>query len=140
MKKKVLIIDDETSFTNIVKLTLEAKGTYEVCVENDPRNAINAARTFWPDLIILDVVMPELDGGEVHTQLQADPVLKHTPVIFLTAIVRKKEVDEHAGMIGGSFYLAKPVSADDLMAAMESHSRAKSGLVEQPAPDGVYKV
>jgi DNA-binding response OmpR family regulator len=140
MKKKVLIIDDETAFTNIVKLTLEAKGDYEVCVENDPRHAITAARNFWPDIIILDVVMPELDGGEVHTQLQADPVLKNIPLIFLTAIVRKKEVDEHAGMIGGSFYLAKPVSADDLMAAIENHSRPKSGLVEQTAPDGVYKI
>jgi len=140
MKKKVLIIDDETTFTNIVKLTLEAKGGYEVCVENDPRNAINAARTFWPDIIILDVVMPELDGGEVHTQFQADPVLKNTPIIFLTAIVRKKEVDEHAGMIGGSFYLAKPVSADDLMAAIENHSRVKTGVLEAPAVDGVYKI
>ncbi len=140
MKKKVLIIDDETAFTNIVKLTLEAKGTYEVCVENDSRHAIAAARKFWPDIIILDVVMPELDGGEVHMQLQADPVLKHTPVIFLTAIVRKKEVDEHAGMIGGSFYLAKPVSADDLIAAIENHSRVKSGALEAPAVDGVYKI
>jgi DNA-binding response OmpR family regulator len=140
MKKKVLIIDDETAFTNIVKLTLEAKGAYDVCVENDSRSAIGTARKFWPDIIVLDVVMPELDGGEVHTQFQADPVLKHTPIIFLTAIVRKKEVDEHAGMIGGSFYLAKPVSADDLMAAIESHSRPKLGAVETPAPDGVYKI
>ena len=129
MKKKVLIIDDEVAFTNIVKLTLEGKGTYEVCVENDSRHAIAAARKFWPDIIILDVVMPQLDGGEVHTQFRADPVLKHTPIIFLTAIVRQKEVDEHNGMIGGSFYLAKPVSADDLVSAIENHSRAKTGAV-----------
>jgi CheY-like chemotaxis protein len=127
MKKKVLIIDDEAAFTRIVKLTLEGKGTYEVQVENDSRQAIASARKFWPDIIILDVVMPELDGGEVHTQFRADPVLKHIPIIYLTAIVRKKEVDEHAGMIGGSFYLAKPVSADDLIAAIEQHSRAKTG-------------
>jgi two-component system OmpR family response regulator len=127
MNKKVLIIDDETAFTNIVKLTLEGKGSYEVEVVNDSRLAIAAARKFWPDIIILDVVMPELDGGEVHTQFTADPVLKHIPIIFLTAIVRKKEVDEHAGMIGGSFYLAKPVSADDLVHAIEQHSRAKTG-------------
>ena len=129
MKKKVLIIDDESAFTNIVKLTLEGKGTYEVQVENDPRNAIAAARKFWPDIIILDVVMPQLDGGEVHTQFRADPVLRHTPIIFLTAIVRQKEVDEHNGMIGGSFYLAKPVSADDLVAAIEQHSRAITASV-----------
>ena len=127
MKKKVLIIDDEAAFTNIVKLTLEGKGTYEVCVENDPRQAIATTRKFWPDIIILDVVMPELDGGEVHTQFMADPILKHIPIIFLTAIVRQKEVDEHKGMIGGSFYLAKPVSADGLVRAIEDHVRPIAG-------------
>jgi DNA-binding response OmpR family regulator len=129
MKKKVLIIDDEAGFTNIVKLTLEAKGHYEVCVENHSRQAITTARQFWPDIIILDVVMPELDGGEVLTQFRADPVLKRLPIIFLTAIVRQKEVDETNGMIGGSFYLAKPVSADGLVSAIEEHCRPVTGRV-----------
>jgi CheY-like chemotaxis protein len=124
MKKKVLIIDDEVAFTNIVKLTLEGKENYEVSVVNDPLTAIAAARKFWPDIIVLDVVMPELDGGEVHTKLKADPILKRIPIIFLTAIVRQKEVDEHQGMIGGSFYLAKPVSADGLIKAIEDHIRS----------------
>src|SRR5471032_1223384 len=123
-KKKVLIIDDEAAFTNVVKLTLEGTEGYEVCVENDPRMAIATTRKCWPDLIILDVVMPEVDGGEVHTQLMADPILKRIPVIFLTAIVRQKEVDEHKGMIGGSFYLAKPVNADGLISAIEEHVRS----------------
>jgi len=122
-KKKILIIDDEAAFTNIVKLTLEGKEDYEVCVENDSRQAIATARKFWPDIVILDVVMPELDGGEVHTQFLADPILKRIPIIFLTAIVRQKEVDERQGMIGGSFYIAKPVSADGLVSAIEEHIR-----------------
>ena len=120
-KKKVLIIDDEVAFTNVVKLTLEEKGNYEICVENDSRMAIATARKFWPDIILLDVVMPELDGGELHTQFMADPILKRIPIIFLTAIVRQKEVDEHKGIIGGSFYIAKPVSADGLIDAIEEH-------------------
>jgi CheY-like chemotaxis protein len=123
-KKKVLIIDDEVAFTNIVKLTLEEKENYEICVENDSRQAIATARRFWPDIIILDVVMPELDGGEVHTQFMVDPILKRIPIIFLTAIVRQKEVDENKGMIGGSFYLAKPVSANGLISAIEEHIRS----------------
>ena len=122
-KKKVLIIDDEAAFTNIVKLTLEGRENYDVCVENSSRNAIATARKFWPDIIILDVVMPELDGGEVYTQFMADPILKRIPIIFLTAIVRQKEVDENNGMIGGSFYIAKPVSADGLVSAIEDHTR-----------------
>jgi len=123
-KKKVLIIDDEVAFTNVVKLTLEEKGNYEICVENDSRMAIATARKFWPDIILLDVVMPELDGGELHTQFMADPILKRIPIIFLTAIVRQKEVDEHKGIIGGSFYIAKPVSADGLISAIEKHIRS----------------
>ena len=122
-KKKVLIIDDEVAFTNIVKLTLEGKEIYEVGVENDPLMAIATARKFWPDIIVLDVVMPKLDGGEVHTQFMADPILKNIPILFLTAIVRQKEVDEHKGMIGGSFYMAKPVSAEKLLAAIEERIR-----------------
>jgi CheY-like chemotaxis protein len=124
-KQKVLIIDDEVAFTNVVKLTLEGKANYEVGVENDPRQAIAAARKFWPDIIVLDVVMPEIDGGEVHTQLMGDPILKHIPVIFLTAIVRQKEVDERKGMIGGYFYIAKPVSADELIKAIKEHIRSE---------------
>jgi CheY-like chemotaxis protein len=123
-KKKVLIVDDEVAFTNVVKLTLEGKDDYDVCVENDSRLALVTARKFLPHIVILDVVMPELDGGEVHTQFMADPVLKRIPVIFLTAIVRQKEVDERNGMIGGSFYMAKPVSADALISAIEEHSRS----------------
>ena len=122
-KKKVLIIDDEMAFTNIVRLTLEVKEGYEVCIENDPRMAIATARKFRPDIILLDVVMPELDGGEVHTQFMADPILKRIPVIFLTAIVRQKEVDDHKGLIGGSFYIAKPVSADGLIDAIEERTQ-----------------
>ena len=123
-KKKVLIIDDEVAFTNVVKLTLEERNGYEVCAENDSRGAIATARRFRPDIVLLDVVMPELDGGEVHTQFMADPILKRIPIIFLTAIVRQKEVDERKGMIGGSFYLAKPVSADGLISAIEEHIRS----------------
>jgi CheY-like chemotaxis protein len=122
-KRKILIIDDEVAFTNIVKLTLEMRDNYEVCVENNPLQAIATARKFFPDIVILDVVMPELDGGEVHTRFQADPILKRIPIIFLTAIVRQKEVDEHKGVIGGSFYVAKPVSADGLIGVIEEHAR-----------------
>jgi CheY-like chemotaxis protein len=123
-KRKILVVDDEVTFTNIVKLTLEMKNHCEVCVENDPRMALATARKFSPDIVLLDVVMPELNGAEVHRQFMADPGLRHIPIIFLTAIVRQKEVDEHKGMIGGSFFIAKPVSADGLINAIEEHIRS----------------
>ena len=122
-KKKILIVDDEVMFTNAIKLAFGRKKDYEICVENDPRMAIDAARKFAPDVIILDVIMPEMDGGAVHSLLMADPNLRHIPIIFLTAIVRQKEVDEHSGVIGGSYFIAKPVDADGLSNAIENYVR-----------------
>ena len=112
------------AFTTIVKLTLELKDKYEVCVENHPLSAVATGRRFCPDIVLLDVIMPNLDGGELHTLFMADPILKRIPIIFLTAIVRQKEVDENKGMIGGSFYIAKPVTADGLIDAIEEHTRS----------------
>lgn len=123
-KRKVLIIDDEVAFTNIVKLTLEMKDGYEVFVENDSRMAISTARKCLPDIILMDVIMPEPDGIEVEAQIKDDPNLKHIPIIFLTAVVRKKDINEFHGLIGGQFFIAKPISADDLIQAIEEHIRS----------------
>jgi CheY-like chemotaxis protein len=119
--RKILIIDDETGFTKIVKLTLEMTHNYKVFEENDPRKAVETAHRVSPDIILLDIVMPEVDGGDVLLQLKADPVLKDIPVVFVTAIVRKKEVDEHSGTIGGTFYISKPVTVDGLIRTIEDH-------------------
>lgn len=118
-KRKILIIDDEAAFTRSVKLTLEMKNGYEICAENNPCMAITTARQFDPDIILLDVIMPELDGGEVYNQLKADTLLRHIPIIFLTAIVRQEDVDSNNGMIGGRSYIAKPVNAEELIKAIE---------------------
>jgi CheY-like chemotaxis protein len=122
-KTRIFVVDDEVSFTKLVKLTLEARGNYEVCVLNNPKLAVATALKFMPDIIILDVVMPEIDGGELYHLFKLNPNLKEIPIIFLTAIVRQSELEKNRGMIGGSFYLAKPVSADGLLRAIEQHLR-----------------
>ena len=127
-KRKILIIDDDVAFTNIVKLTLELRDNYKVCVENNPCSAIATGLKFGPDIIILDVVMPELDGGEVYRQLKTNPILRHIPIIFLSAIVQQKELDEVKGIIGGRFYIAKPVGADGLIDAIEERTRFKKRI------------
>ncbi len=123
-KKKILIIDDEAAFTNIVKLTLELSDDYEVCVESNPCSALATARKFRPDIVLMDVIMPVMDGGELRTLFMAHPLLNRTPIIFLTAIVGQNEVEDHNGVIGGSFYLAKPVNAADLIKAIQEHIRS----------------
>ncbi len=120
-KRRILVIDDEASVTRSIKLNLEALGRYEVRAENRAAHALAAAREFKPDLVLLDVMMPEMDGGEVAAQLQEDPLMKSTPIVFLTAIVSKEETKGQEAVIGGLSYLAKPVDVIQLTRCIEQH-------------------
>ena len=120
-KKKILIVDDEAGITRGVKLNLEALGDYEVRQENHARSAIRSAKEFHPDLILLDVMMPEMDGGEIASQLQDEPSLRKTPVVFLTAIVSRKETHGGEVCIGNHEFLAKPVDLDTLTEVIAKH-------------------
>jgi CheY-like chemotaxis protein len=124
MKKRILIVDDEAPTTRLLRLNLEQTDRYEVREENDPLQVIQSAQQFRPDLILLDVVMPNLDGGDIVARLKTDPKLKNVPVVFLTATVRKSEVDTHGGIIGGFPFLAKPTTAKELIDCIERHLSA----------------
>src|ERR1035441_8695941 len=91
MKKRILVVDDEPEITLMLKLNLEQTGRYEVRTENLGRRAIEAAREFRPDLILLDVMMPDMLGSEIAAQLEADPKLRAIKFVFLTAMVSKEE-------------------------------------------------
>jgi CheY-like chemotaxis protein len=122
-KKKILIVDDEAGFTRVVKLALEETGNYEVRVENKGQNALKTALEFGPDLILLDVIMPDISGGEVCSQIQSAAAVKNTPIVFLTAIVKEKELGPGVGVISGYPFLAKPVSRNKLIGAIERYTR-----------------
>src|SRR5881296_2951345 len=117
-KKRIFIVDDESGFTRLLKLTLEKTGNYQVLEENDGTKAWLKAREFKPDLIFLDIVMPKIDGGDVAQQIRSDPALAHVPIVFLTAIVSARET---AREIGGFPFLAKPVSLDAITACIQEH-------------------
>ena len=116
--KRILIVDDEAGFTRLLKLTLEGTKRYIVKEENDGSQALATARIFRPELILLDIVMPKVDGGDVARQIASDPILKAVKIIFLTAIVSQKEA-AGAGGIGGFPFMAKPVSLAALTAMIE---------------------
>ena len=120
-KKRILIIDDQPDITRMVKLNLEQTNNYEVRTENDPRLALAAAADFHPDLILMDVVMPGIDGGHLASQLQASPKLKGVPIVFLTATVTQEEVRERHGLVGGLPFLAKPVNTAEVVKCLEQH-------------------
>lgn len=121
VKKKILIIDDEESFTRVVKLNLEAIGRYEVRIENKGSLGLKAAKEFKPDLILLDIFMPDEEGSEVALQLKEDYAVKKIPVVFLTAAVRKEEAKASFGVIGGHPFLAKPVTVQELVSYIEEN-------------------
>ncbi|MFC1698726.1 two-component system response regulator [Candidatus Omnitrophota bacterium] len=124
MKKKILIIDDEEAFTKLVKLNLERTEKYQVKTEKQGSRGLAAVKRFKPDLILLDVLMPEVGGGTVFAQIKEDESLKDIPVVFLTAAARKEEVSSRGGAIGGHPFIAKPVSKKKLIACIEQNIRS----------------
>ena len=120
-KKRIMVVDDEPSITRLLKLNLEQTGRYEVCGINNETMALAAAREFQPDLILLDVAMPHIPGGDLANQIKASPRLKNTPIVFLTALATPNEVSEHGGLIGGLPFLAKPVDLPEVLGCIEKH-------------------
>lgn len=133
LKQRILVVDDEPSVTRNLKLNLEYGGRYEVLGENKPSSALAAARAFRPDLILMDVMMPGLDGGDVATGLRADPLFRDTPILFLTAIVTNEETGGHEKISGGEVFLAKPVDIAELKKTLEQH------LGSGPTPTARYR-
>jgi two-component system, OmpR family, response regulator len=121
-RPKILIVDDEKSFTQLTRLTL---ADYEICEENNSARALETARQFRPDLILLDVVMPDFDGGDIAAQLRADPIFRRVPIIFLTAIVTEKETEKRQ-LFGGYPFIAKPVTPERLAENIEKYLAASS--------------
>lgn len=123
-RKRIFIIDDEPSITRTMKVNLERTGAYTVGTENHALNALVTAREFQPDLILLDVMMPEVDGGEVAAEIQADPILQDVPIVFLTAIVSPQETGGHYVEKGGQTFVAKPVGLNALIQCIEENIKA----------------
>lgn len=119
MTTRILIVDDEPAITRMVKLNLESTGNYEVHTENQGQQAIAAARALQPELIILDVMMPDLSGDEISQLLKEDAELSRIKVIFMTAIVTHAETDAMGHAIGGQIFLAKPVNTQEMIETIE---------------------
>jgi len=120
-KKRILVVDDQASDTRLMKLYLERTNDYVVREENNARAANAAAEEFQPHLILLDVMMPDMDGGELAACFQANPKLKAVPIVFLTAAVTKGEVKAGGGQVGGQSFLAKPVVLTEVVACLKHH-------------------
>jgi len=115
MKKRVLVIDDDMDFSYLLKVTLELEGRYEVRAVVNSSSAVTIARDFRPDLILLDWMMPGMDGGQVASALQGDPALKKVPFAFLTAMVSDPQSTATDCCTGAQTFLPKTMPSAELV-------------------------
>jgi DNA-binding response OmpR family regulator len=113
--KKILVVDDEKDVLLMLEKRLTAEG-YSVITTTTSTNAIALAKSQHPDIIILDIVMPGMDGGEVAAKLREHPLTRSIPVIFLTALLSKTEEYHENRMIGSNITFAKPFDTEELLA------------------------
>ncbi len=121
-KKKILIIDDEKDFTQLVKTVLEGTNRFEVFSENEGARGIESAKENQPDLVLLDLIMPDIEGSYVAARLKQEEKTKGIPVVFLTAAITPEEETDRAGIIGGNPFIAKPISIRNLIDVIDKYS------------------
>ena len=125
-KRKILIVDDDLTCLTVVKVGLEQRN-YEVRAENDSQRALDAARNFIPDLVVLDLVMPGKDGGTVADEIRySSPKGKDLPIIFLTSLMEKGSSSKTEEQVTREVVLGKPVNVDKLASYIESILARKS--------------
>jgi two-component system phosphate regulon response regulator PhoB len=127
---RVLVVDDESDVTELLQYRLEQEG-YRVATLNDPLGFVVKVREFEPDLMLLDVMMPELSGIQLCRIVRADPSMKNIPVIFLSA--RGEVEDRIKGLeAGAEDYVSKPFNTNELMLRI-SKMLKRSGAPSEPA-------
>ena len=119
MAHDILIIDDEAGFTNLVKLNLEQTRRFVVGVVNESVDAMAVAEEFKPQLILLDVMMPGKDGGELLAELEVNEQLKNVPVLFLTASTMNQLARAEQAAVQGRPVIAKPVLPQELIRRLD---------------------
>ncbi len=130
MGKKILIVDDEQDTLSVLGKGLTAEG-YSVIKADNGSKALVLAKSERPDLIILDVLMPGMDGGEVAKRLKEVPETEGIPVIFLTGMFPKREEKKEGRIVAGNIMFDKPYDILKLITAIEeSSARENSILVE----------
>lgn len=128
-KKKILVIDDEEQIANLLKLRLENSGEYEVKVLFEATDIIRQVRAYKPDVILLDLLMPDIGGLEACRRLNDDPVTYAIPIIVVSAL--SKDIDKlKAYKLGIIDYIVKPFDSKLLFMAIEKAVRTKRGGVE----------
>jgi phosphate regulon transcriptional regulator PhoB len=130
MPKRIAIVEDEAELASLIEYNLTRQG-YQAQILAGGRGTMKALEQYKPDLILLDVMLPDADGFELCRQIRQSAGLKRIPVLFLTA--RSEEVDRVLGLeIGGDDYMTKPFSPRELVARVKAHLRREE-MDSEPA-------
>ena len=119
--KTILTVDDEERVLQLINDILSTKG-YDVLTAMSGKEAIRKSKKSLPDLIVMDIMMPDIDGAEAVKLLKEDPTTKDIPILFLSGIIMKEEGKSDMDInVGGDFYsaLPKPFGADELLTAVD---------------------
>ncbi len=127
-KNRILVVDDNAKITQALKRQLEHTGRFEVLAETSGRAALQAARSFRPEMAILDVMMPDIDGGELNYQLHQIPELRAMPTAFLTAAKRAGERNDK------ELFIEKPVEIARIIQVIDQQLNAAPGASAQASP------
>jgi CheY-like chemotaxis protein len=120
MGKKILAVDDEDDVLKMLVKRLTNAG-YAVVTAQNGKEGIRMAKSEKPDLIVMDINMPEMDGAQAGQILKNDPQTKHIPILYLTCLVTKNEVEKTQNMIGGNYFIAKPYNPEELLMKIKTH-------------------
>ena len=119
-KPRILIVDNNSQFARSARLLLDRSGKYVACTVIDPRRALETARSFKPDLVLVDPIMPQEDGTEVAAQLRADWMLHGVPIVFVTTLITAEEARDGRRM-NGHRIVPKPISSSALLKIVEEN-------------------
>lgn len=134
--RRILLVDDQPLVTHAIRLQLERSGRFIVREENNPRLALTTAREFNPDLILLDVAMPGMNGWEVARQIQRDKPLERAQVVFLTSGVTRSDALAR-NSVGNFHFIAKPVPSSVLTSILDWLFRSDAPVPGNlPLPSG----
>lgn len=113
MGKKVLVVDDEPTIVKMLESRLKAEG-YEVFTAHSGEEGLAQCKLAKPDAVVLDIMMPDMDGSVVAAHMQEDPNLSKIPIVFLTAVVKPQEIPKNR-KIGGHYFLSKSFKITELL-------------------------
>ncbi len=117
-KKSIVIVDDDVEVSEMTRMRLEQTGLYTVRVCNRGSVALTLLKETRPDMVLLDIVMPDADGTEIARQIAGDKSLAGMRVVFMTSLVEEEETDR-SSVIGGHPFIAKPISGEVLLKSVK---------------------